>query len=169
MLEHLKDELNAFRQRVIKQAKSNLTKQKKRASGQLYKDLDSDLEVYKSGNFALSFSLGDYGEFVDKGVSGTKRKFNTPFAYTTKQPPSKVFEKWIRNKGIKGRNKKGQFITTKSLSFLIARSIKQKGLKPSLFFTKPFDNEMKKLSNDLAEAFGLDIDTFLKYTLNKYE
>ena len=81
-------------------------------------------------------------------------------------PPSKVFEQWVKNKGIKGRDKKGRFITTKSLTFLIARGIFNNGIKPSLFFTKPFENEYKKLSNDLVEAFGLDIDEFLKYTVN---
>jgi hypothetical protein len=113
--------------------------------------------------------MSPYGQFVDKGVSGKKKKYNTPFSYKSKMPPSSVFEKWIKNKGIKGRNKKGQFITSKSLSYLIARSIFNKGIKPSLFFTKPFNNEYKKLSNDLVEAFGLDIDKFLNYTLNKYE
>jgi hypothetical protein len=76
---------------------------------------------------------------------------------------------WIKQRNIKGRDKNGRFIKQKSLAFLIARSIKQNGLKPSLYFTKPFNNEFKKLSDDLVESFGLDIDEFLDYTLNKYE
>ena len=138
----------------------------KNSSGALHKGLKADLEIYSTGNFALSFDLGKYGEFQDKGVSGKKKKYNTPFSYKSKMPPSKVFEKWIKNKGIKGRDKKGRFITTKSLKFLIARGIFNNGIKPSLFFTKPFENEYKKLSGDLVEAFGLDIDEFLKYTVN---
>lgn len=169
MLEHIKEELDKFRKRIITEARKNLTRQKKKASGNLYKNLSSDLEVYRTGNFMLEFDLSTYGEFVDKGVSGTKKKYNTPFSYKTKQPPSSVIEKWIKQRGLKGRGKNGRFIKHKSLAFLIARSIKQKGLKPSLFFTRPFQNEYKKLSDDLVEAFGLDIDEFLKYTLNKYE
>lgn len=168
MLDNLKRELELFEKRVIQQAKSNLTKQKKKASGNLYNSIDSELNVHKQ-SFSLEFMMSPYGQFVDKGVSGKKKKYNTPFSYKSKMPPSSVFEKWIKNKGIKGRNKKGQFITSKSLSYLIARSIFNKGIKPSLFFTKPFNNEYKKLSNDLVEAFGLDIDKFLNYTLNKYE
>lgn len=159
-------ELELFKKRVIQQAKSNLTKMGKNASGNLHKNLKGEVTVFRSGNFALEFDLGKYGEFQDKGVSGKIKKYNTPFSYKSKMPPSKVFSKWIKQKGIKGRDKKGRFITDKSLTFLIARSIFNKGIKPSLFFTKPFENEYKKLSDDLVEAFGLDIDEFLKYTVN---
>lgn len=159
-------ELELFKKRVIQQAKSNLTKMRKNSTGALHKGLKGDLEVFKTGNFSLEFELGKYGEFQDKGVSGKKKKYNTPFSYKTKMPPSKVFEQWVKNKGIKGRDKKGRFITTKSLTFLIARGIFNNGIKPSLFFTKPFENEYKKLSDDLVTAFGLDIDEFLKYTVN---
>ena len=159
-------ELELFKKRVIQQAKSNLTKMGKNSTGALHKGLKGDVTVFKTGNFALEFDLGKYGEFQDKGVSGKKKKYNTPFSYKSKMPPSKVFEQWVKNKGIKGRDKKGRFITTKSLTFLIARGIFNNGIKPSLFFTKPFENEYKKLSDDLVEAFGLDIDEFLKYTVN---
>lgn len=159
-------ELELFKKRVIQQAKSNLTKMGKNSTGALHKGLKGDVTVFRTGNFALEFDLGKYGEFQDKGVSGKKKKYNTPFSYKSKMPPSKVFEQWVKNKGIKGRDKKGRFITTKSLTFLIARGIFNNGIKPSLFFTKPFENEYKKLSDDLVEAFGLDIDEFLKYTVN---
>jgi hypothetical protein len=162
----VKQELELFKKRVIQQAKSNLTKMKKNASGNLYKNLKGEVEVFSTGNFSLEFELGKYGEFQDKGVSGKKNKYNTPFSYKSKMPPSRVFEKWIKQKGIKGRDKKGRFITDKSLTFLIARGVFNNGIKPSLFFTKPFENEYKKLSDDLVVAFGLDIDEFLKYTVN---
>ena len=159
-------ELELFKKRVIQQAKSNLTKMGKNSTGSLHKGLKGDLTVFKTGNFALEFDLGKYGEFQDKGVSGKKKKYDTPFSYKSKMPPSKVFEQWVKNKGIKGRDKKGRFITTKSLTFLIARGIFNNGIKPILFFTKPFENEYKKLSDELVTAFGLDIDEFLKYTVN---
>jgi hypothetical protein len=60
-------------------------------------------------------------------------------------------------------------MSRKSLQFAIAKSIYKKGFKPSLFFTKPFENEYKKLSNDLIEAYGLDMSEFLQYTLTNYK
>jgi hypothetical protein len=168
MLSNVEDELNAFRKHVITEARKNLTRNKKNASKTLYNDMNSFLKVSKN-SFELGFEMPIYGEFQDQGVSGVKKKYNTPFSYTNKQPPAQVFEAWIKRKGIKGRDKRGRFITNKSLSYLIARSVFNNGIKPSLFFTRPFELAYKRLGDDIIEAFGLDIDEFLKYTLKKYD
>lgn len=168
MLSNVEDELNAFRKHVITEARKNLTRNKKNASKTLYNDMNSFLKVSKN-SFELGFEMPIYGQFQDQGVSGKKKKYNTPFSYKSKQPPSQVFEAWIKRKGIKGRDKRGRFITNKSLSYLIARSVFNNGIKPSLFFTRPFELAYKRLGDDIIEAFGLDIDEFLKYTLKKYD
>ena len=168
MLSNVEDELNAFRKHVITEARKNLTRNKKNASKTLYNDMSSFLKVSKN-SFELGFEMPIYGQFQDQGVSGKKKKYDTPFSYKSKQPPSDVFEAWIKRKGIKGRDKRGRFITNKSLSYLIARSVFNNGIKPSLFFTRPFELAYKRLGNDIIEAFGLDIDEFLKYTLKKYD
>ena len=36
--------------------------------------------------------------FQDRGVSGVKKKYDTPHAYTTKMPPKDVFVQWIKDK-----------------------------------------------------------------------
>jgi hypothetical protein len=168
MLSNVEDELNAFRKHVITEARKNLTRNKKNASKTLYNDMNSFLKVSKN-SFELGFEMPIYGQFQDQGVSGKKKKYDTPFSYKSKQPPSDVFEAWIKRKGIKGRDKRGRFITNKSLSYLIARSVFNNGIKPSLFFTRPFELAYKRLGDDIIEAFGLDIDEFLKYTLKKYD
>jgi hypothetical protein len=168
MLSNVEDELNAFRKHVITEARKSLTRNKKNASKTLYNDMNSFLKVSKN-SFELGFEMPIYGQFQDQGVSGKKKKYNTPFSYKSKQPPSDLFEAWIKRKGIKGRDKRGRFITNKSLSYLIARSVFNNGIKPSLFFTRPFELAYKRLGDDIIEAFGLDIDEFLKYTLKKYD
>lgn len=168
MLEHLKDELNTFRKRVIQQAKSNLTKTGKNASKRLYNSLDSDLKG-SANSFQLDFMMADYGEFVDKGVSGIKNKYDTPYSYKSKMPPPSKLDKWIVRRGLAPRDKSGKLMNRKSLQFVVARSIYRKGFKPSLFFTKPFENEYKKLSKDLIDAYGLDMSEFLQYTLTNYK
>jgi hypothetical protein len=168
MLSNVEDELNAFRKHVITEARKNLTRNKKNASKTLYNEMSSFLKVSKN-SFELAFLMPIYGEFQDKGVSGVKKKYNTPFSYKSKMPPSDVFEAWIKRKGIKGRDKRGRFITHKSLSYLIARSVFNNGIKPSLFFTRPFELAYKRLGDDVIQAFGLDIDKFLAYTLKKYD
>lgn len=168
MLSNVEDELNAFRKHVITEARKNLTRNKKNASKTLYNDMNSFLKVSEN-SFELGFEMPIYGQFQDQGVSGIKKKYDTPFSYKKKMPPLDVFEAWIKRKGIKGRDKRGRFITNKSLSYLIARSVFNNGIKPSLFFTRPFELAYKRLGDDIIEAFGLDIDEFLKYTLKKYD
>ncbi len=158
-------ELKDFAERVIRNAKRNLKRKGKSASGDLASSLDYDLKVHKN-SFSLQFFMMEYGTFVDEGVSGKSKKYNTPYSFTNRMPPSKPISDWIRKKGIKGRDARGRFINNDSLSFLIRRSILDKGIKPTQFFTKPFQNAFKKLDTDLLEQFGLDIDDFLEQTLN---
>lgn len=161
----LEDSLRKFADNVLKNAKRNLKRHKKKASGDLINSLDYELEVHKN-SFSLQFFMMEYGSYIDEGVSGTKKKYNTPYSFTNKMPPNEPISKWIKKRGIKGRNAKGQFITNDSLSFLIRRSILRDGIKPTQFFSKPFQNQFKKLPDELIEQFGLDIDDFLEQTLN---
>jgi hypothetical protein len=111
--------------------------------------------------------MEDYGVFQDKGVSGIKKKYNTPYSYTNKMPPPSKMDKWIVRKGLKGvRGKDGKFISRKSLQFMIARSIYNNGIKPSLFFTKPFKKSFTNLDKDIIKAYQLDVEELLKFTTN---
>lgn len=166
MLKNVQQELNRFAKYVIQQSRTNLTKGKKNSSKKLYNSLDYDLNV-SPNSFSLSFLMEDYGIFQDKGVSGIKKKYNTPFSYKDKMPPPSKMDKWIVRKGLKGvRGKDGKFISRKSLQFMIARSIYNNGIKPSLFFTKPFEKAFKNLDKDIIEAYKLDVEELLKFTTN---
>jgi len=165
MLANVKEELNRFAKYVISQSRANLTRGKKNSSKDLYNSLDSEVKVSKN-SFELSFLMEDYGVFQDKGVSGVKKKYNTPYSYTSKMPPPSKMDKWIVKKGIAPRDKSGKFISRKSLQFMIARSIFNNGIKPSLFFTKPFEKAFKGLSKDLVEAYKLDVEQLMKNTIN---
>ena len=166
MLKNVQQELNRFAKYVIKQSRTNLTKGKKNSSKALYNSLDYDINV-SPNSFSLSFLMEDYGVFQDKGVSGIKKKYNTPYSYTNKMPPPSKMDKWIVRKGLKGvRGKDGKFISRKSLQFMIARSIYNNGIKPSLFFTKPFQKAFTNLDKDIIKAYQLDVEELLKFTTN---
>lgn len=165
MLENVQKELNRFAKYVVTQSRSNLTRQKKNASKQLWQSIDYDLKVSKN-SFQLEFLMEDYGIFQDKGVSGTEKKYNTPYKYTNKMPPPSKMDKWIVKRNLKGvRDKNGKFISRKSLQFMIARSIYKKGIKPSLFFTKPFEKAFKNINEDLIEAYKLDVQKLMETTI----
>ena len=167
MLTNTKQSLEDFRKYVSSQARRNLTRLKKNDTKGLYKRLDGVLKV-SPNSFQLSWDLG-YGNFQDKGVSGTEKKYDTPYSYKSKMPPIKPLSDWAKRKGIRLRDEQGKFEkgNYKTIGFLIARSIFRKGIKPSLFFTKPFEQGFKNLPDQVIEAYGLDIEEFLKFTLNK--
>ena len=149
--------LNDFGKYVVQQSRTNLTKGKKNASKRLYDSIEYQVNV-GANDLSVVFSMEDYGKFQDLGVSGVKKKYNTPYSYKDKMPPAKAFSDWVVRKGLKGiRDEKGRFIKRKSLQFIIARSVYTKGIKPSLFFTKPFERAFERLPQELQEKFGIDL------------
>ena len=162
--------LNKFAKYVIQQARTNLTKKNKNSSKKLYDSLEYRINRYKD-SIDLLFNMEEYGFFQDLGVSGKKVKYNTPYSYKDKMPPSKSFSQWVIRKGLKGvRGEDGKFIPRKSLQYLIAKSVFMNGIKPSFFFTKPFQAAFKKIPKELKEAFIFDIEQdnmFFPENMNK--
>ena len=157
--------LQKFRDLVINEAKANLRSQGKDASGKLSNSIQGEVKQMPN-SIGIYFNMLPYGNFQDKGVSGTKRKFNTPYSYTTKMPPPSKLDKWIVRKGIAPRSKTGKFQSRKGIQFAIARSIFYKGIKPSLFFTKPFEKAFKTLPDVLIDKYGLDAEQLLNQILD---
>jgi len=163
--EALERYLNSFGKQVVNRAKGNLQKAKGGGTN-LEKSIDFKVTNNAEG-FAVQFFMTDYGTFVDKGVSGTKvkrsfkdykgRTISSPYKYTTKQPPSRVLDKWIVKKGIAPRDEKGRFMSRKSISFLIARSIKRKGIQGISFFQKPLMLGLKQFGKEMLGAVKDDI------------
>jgi len=152
--------LNTFAKYVIQQSRSNLTKQKKNTSKALYDSLDYKI-IESADEIKLLFEMLDYGQYQDQGVSGTKRKYNTPFSYTNKRPPAKAFDKWTVRKGIAPRGSGGKFEKRKGLNYAIAKTIFEQGIRPSLFFTKPFEARFQPMLDKLEQAFGQDFENDL--------
>ena len=158
--------LRHFAESVIKKGKQILKAKGK--EGKLSNSFKYRLESTNEG-YNLVFKAADYATFVDKGVSGTKttrtyhnvfgKRERSPFKYTTKQPPASVLDKWIIKKGIAPRTKTGQFMERKSLQFLIARSIKSKGLAATSFFSKPMSVELAKFDTEILKNFKADVIT----------
>lgn len=185
--DNLKSALELFRNKVVKQSKANLTRQKKSASRSLYDSIKgSEVKVTKN-SLQFNVKMDDYGTFVDKGVKGTdpskvspnarirgQQAPNSPYRFGSgnyRGTWDKFIERlvpWIASKRLrlrdeKGRYKKGNYET---IANIVARNIYARGLKPSLFFTKPFQKYYKDLPDDIAEAFALDVEEFIDF-INK--
>lgn len=163
--ENTEKALKEFLKYTVSQAKANLTRKKKNSTKALYDSIEYDYTV-SPNSFSASITALDYGEYQDKGVSGKKKKYNTPYSYKDKMPPAKAFDKWIVRKGIAPRNEQGQFQTRKGIAFAIARGVFINGIKPSRFLSDPFEKGFKRLPDDIIEAYGLDVETFLNFVIN---
>ena len=170
----VKDVLNTFAKRVQQQSKSNLTKSKKKDTGELYNSIGYTLNVSKN-SFRLAFTMTDYGAFVDKGVKGKTSSLKAPlspfkFGSGTGEAGglTKAISGWTERKRIQFRDRNtGRFYSYKQTAFLITRSIYNKGISTTNFFSKPFANEFKKLPDEIVTAYGLELHSFLEYTFKK--
>jgi len=158
--------LQKFRDEVVKGAKDELKRQNKDTSGKLSNSIQGEVKEFKN-SIGIYFDMEAYGNFQDKGVSGKFKKYDTDYSYKSKMPPPSVFDKWIVRKGIAPRNAQGKFQSRKGLQFAIAKNIFKYGIKPSLFFTKPFEKAFKKLPDILIDKYGLDAERELNSILNQ--
>ena len=172
-LKETQNALNTFAKYVIEESRKNLINDKKNSSNKLYKSLDSDVKVSKN-SFQLSFLMEQYGIFQDKGVRGaggvrkTTSKFNrrnnkgkiwkqkggnSEFSFKEGRKPSvKHFKDWSKRKGLS--------------AYAVREAVFRQGIKPSMFFTKPFEKAFKNLPKELVESFALDVEQLIKTTVN---
>ena len=101
-------------------------------SGALRNSIEGNYSVGPN-SFESSISMLGYGVYVDEGRRPGK------------WAPPEVIREWVRTKPIRVRNVgTGSFAkpteqARNSLAFLINRKIKEKGIKPTRFFTEPFE------------------------------
>jgi hypothetical protein len=172
----LNDELNSilkkFTAYVVQQSRSNLSRQGKNNTKGLYNSIKGGSKVSKN-SIALWFEMKEHGEYQDKGVKGAdpsqvspnakikgQQAPNSKYKFKNKRPPSGFIEQWAKSKNIRLRDKNGKFTkgNYKSLGIIIAKNIWARGLKPSMFFTKPFEKAYKSLPTELIDKYGLTME-----------
>ena len=157
--------LQDYAKYVIQQSKSNLTKGRKNVDRSLYNSLKYDITETEDA-LLLEFEMNDYGEFQDKGIKGSKSTYsesrNSPYKYISKRPPLEPIIEWAKKRKIRFRDEKGRYKegNYKSIGFVLQRSIFQKGIKGSQFFTKPFEKGQERLDPELIKALEIDIEKF---------
>ncbi len=162
----LKELLQIYADRIVTQAKENLEKNKK-GGGDLYNSIKNEVDVEK-GVFLLSFFMEDYGKYVDKGVKGVTSTYPatsaalSKFQYGTgtgkKGGLTEGIDKWVRKKRFQFRDKKGRFMSYNDMSFLITRSIWNKGIEANTFFTRPFIAIGNQIRDVFFDEFILEVE-----------
>jgi hypothetical protein len=157
--------LEQFRDYVIQQARSNLSKLKKNHTRKLYESIKGEIKVMPN-SLRLYFNMEEYGFYQDQGVMGaggvrlTTSKFKktnnkgkmwkqkgkgSPFSFKIGNKPSvKHFTQWANSKGLS--------------PFAVRESVFRQGISRSLFFTTPFEKAFKNLPDEMIEAYGLEAE-----------
>ena len=155
-MSEFKKALENYAEFVINKSRQNLAKGGRFGTHDKSGVLSKSLEYIIKDN-KVSFLSEKYGEFLDKGVKGSKSTYPessaSPFRYRDKMPPPSAFDKWSIKSGIAPRDSKGKFIKRKSLNYIIANSIFRKGIRASLFFTKPFEEALPLFEDEMLEGF----------------
>ena len=179
-VKHLEKALTRFGSNVIKEGRKILNQKKKRTQeNTLFNDYHYTMKS-SSSTITFGFEFGrasDYWEFVDQGVRGTggakkgrtakgeqsarggtgvARGGDSPFKFKYDNPKGdlvKAIRGWIKNKPISLGN-----MNETGLAFAIGYSIKRRGLERTMFYTKPVNKALRKLPNELTEAFRLDLE-----------
>ena len=183
---NLRDELNKFAKYVISQSRSNLTRGGKKLSSKLYNSLGFDISS-RGTSMSLTFKMDSYGKFQDKGVKGKdpsrvspnakirgQQAPNSPYKFGTGSTKGwgkfvKRMSQFAKLKGIRFRNKKGEFAKGgfDSVGYVIASNIYNRGIRPSMFFTKPFENAFRRLPQELIDAYSVGIEKQLNVTIKE--
>ena len=113
------------------------------ASGTLARSIEVQTKQSSNNTTELQILMAEYGQFVQSG-----RLPGKGFV------PVGSLLKWIKQRGLKGRNKKGKFITDKSFAFAIQQNIKKFGIRPANFIDISFEKIMEdpRITELLGEA-----------------
>ena len=133
--------------------------------GNLYKSVKGDSFV-GANSIGVYFEMEDYGEFQDQGVKGktsSAKAPNSPFRFGSgtgrKGGLTEGINRWVRDRRFQFRDRQsGKFLSYEATAFLITRSIYNKGIEASRFFSKPFEVGFERLPDELVEKYGLDIE-----------
>ena len=150
--------LNKFGKYLVAESRKNLTRKKKNVTGSLYKSLRYEVAV-NPNSISFDFLMNEYWEWVDKGRKAGKF------------PPFQNILDWVKARRfqfreLEGKNK-GKFKSYEQTARAVWFKIKNKGIEPTDFYTRPFNLGYAKLPNELVEAYGLDVEDFLEFTINE--
>lgn len=151
--------LDRFGKYLVKEARKNLTRKKKNVSKALYKSIDYEVQVMEN-SINFNFLMEEYGEWVDKGRKAGKMP-------PIKNSKGEGILKWVEQRKIQFRDNRGRFESYNSTAWAIAMSIKKRGIPPTKFYSRPFRLGFAKLPQELTQAYALDVEDFLDYTLNE--
>lgn len=157
---------------LIEDCQDNLNHSNSNASGKLSASLIAGEPTQVGNGLQIDMLMNFYGQFVNKGVRGTKSGTSTAGYFFKYDLPSKkmvdTIRQWQNNgklsstnvnakKTISRNEKKNASISTSDAAYAVARSIVQKGIKPTGFLDKAIVSTKEKVADRLGLALRIDI------------
>lgn len=165
------DILKKYSEKFIDAIHTSIEKNDRLAKGLLWQSVKAPVKVMGQ-KVVMEITMNDYWKWVNDG-----RKAGS------KQPPQSAMLDHIANRGISTKrienfykNKKGLQIkrkkpispekARKSLAFLMGRSIKKKGIKPTYFLDEVLESDLiKEMESELSKSVGRMITIEIKKDL----
>lgn len=166
------DILINFINAIKDQLKENINATSKTGQQSLYNSIQINVE--NTGNsIAVQLVMNDYWKYLDKGVKGRKSTYpessDSPFQYPQSPKSSggkfqSSLELWIAQKPIQIRTSVAQSgkevrEINSSVAYLMRRSIINKGIKATNFFSSVINSEStKQLIEEVEKQLGTKIE-----------
>ena len=118
------------------------------ASGNLKNSVQVSVQPKNNNIEVLKVIMADYAEYVQQGRRPGK-----------KNVPIKSLLDWIKERNLKGRDKKGRFISNLSFAFAIQKNINKFGIRPSNFIDFSIEKVMEdeRIVNLIGDAAYEDL------------
>jgi len=150
--------IETYGEQVTKEIQNRLKSHGKYATGKLYKSIKFELKKNKE-DIIILFKMADYGQYVDKGVNGWKKRTGGKYQFKPKDGngtggKSKFIQslfKWCQAKGM-----------DKNAAFAIRRKVWRDGISPTNFFTIPTTRRQKQFEKGVERNMIKDIEIQLQ-------
>lgn len=172
-IDNLKDALNSFGDKVVADAKANLSASGKVDTGELQSSIRNNGAVVSKRSIELGIGLSYYGAFVEKGVRGAggvrkmtstfKRSNNkgkmwkqkgkdSPYSFKEGVKPSvKHFIDWSAKRGLN--------------AFAVRESVYRQGIAPTPFLSDAVQKNINSLPQLIKDAFALDVNSTINFII----
>lgn len=165
--------LRQYQQAVVEGYRDKIIIDGHIATGNLINDIECPAVEIDNNVYSVYIKVKSYFDYVERGVNGTDKDQGSPYSFNrskTMIPPNVVLE-WIKVKPILPRpDRNGHIPSQRSLAYIIAKSIHEKGLEPGNELRKTLEelNDewttkiLQALTKDLSESIGLIMRDRLK-------
>jgi len=160
-----------FWQDVIDRLRDNLIENYPGSSLRTYGLIEDPKFTVGDKSYKIELIMPDYYAYMDEGVKGVKNKRRNTgkFQFRDKMPPITSIRNFMRNRGIVGKTVRGKRGTKSSqnqlngIAFAIARSIYNKGLEQSDFYSDVVNDQLiNNFAEQLLEELGQEVIISIK-------